>query len=421
MSATTVVTRVAFVAALFCLAQSWAHAFPVLSGSSSIDAAASTNAVSTANAGVAIESTSPNHSTAASVAPPRPRATHPVSRLPTTVVIQPRSTGYFVGDLVTQQILLEGRGQSYTPISLPPPGRVNSWFERRRESLVTDDSSRHWLVVEYQFLNAPKAVTAATLPAWQLSVQTTDTTSPITLIIPATSLNIAPLSPPGSPEQVGTRDLRPDHVAPDIDTIPIRHALAISAGGLALTLVAWLAWVLWRNQHAYATQPFAHALRELRTLPDDEPRAWQILHRAFDRTAGRVIQSATLPVLFERAPQFAPARVDIEEFFSQSTRRFFARTRVGVDQGSHANSTVAGVNDILRARAATAANGGSTQATAASATGGDVSPDDAAFGANSGATAANSTTPAIRDRSRVPPAPLALCQALRRIEKLHES
>jgi mxaA protein len=273
---------------------------------------------------------------------------------PTAVVIQPRPTGYFVGDLVTQRILLEGSGRSYRPSSVPPPGRVNSWFERRRDALVTDESSRHWLLVEYQLLNAPKAVTAATLPAWRLSIKATDTAAPLTLDIPAVSLNIAPLSPPGSPEQVGTRDLRPDHFPPDIDTLSIRHALAVCATGLALTLAAWLAWVLWRNRRACATQPFAHALRELRTLPDDEPRAWQILHRAFDRTAGCVIQNATLPVLFDRAPHLTPARAEIEAFFAQSTQRFFA------------------------------------------------------------------TPGAIRDRSRTPPAPRALCQVLRRIEKRHE-
>jgi mxaA protein len=58
-------------------------------------------------------------------------------------------------------------------------------------------------------------------------------------------------------------------------------------------------------------------------LGDHEPGAWQALHRAFDRTAGRVIQSATLPVLFERAPQLAPARAQIETFFAQSNLLFF--------------------------------------------------------------------------------------------------
>lgn len=285
------------------------------------------------------------------------------------VVTQPRPTGYFVGDLVTQRILLEGSGQPYTPVTLPPPGRVNSWFERRRATVVTDDSSHRWLAVEYQFLNAPKAVTAATLPAWQLTVKTA-AAAPFTLTVPAASLNIAPLSPPGSPEQIGTRDLRSDHVPAKIAEAPICRAIAISSSGLALTLAAWLGWVFWRNKRAQTTQPFAHALRELRTLPDDAPRAWQILHRAFDQAAGRVIQTATLPVLFERAPQLAPVRAQIEEFFAQSTQRFFA----------HSSSAHSGAVPQL-----------------------------------------NSTTPAIHDRARSAPAPLALCQMLRQIEKRHES
>lgn len=311
----------------------------------------------------------------------------------TAVVTQPRPTGYFVGDLVTQHILLEDRGQPYTPVALPSPGRVNSWFERRRATLVTDAASHHWLAVEYQFLNAPKAVTAATLPAWQLTVKSSAPTAPITLTIPATSLNIAPLSPPGSPEQVGTGDLRPDHLPAKIAKLPICRAIAITSVGLALTLAAWLGWVLWRNKRASATQPFAHALRELRTLPDNEPRAWQILHRAFDQTAGRVIHHATLPVLFDRAPRLAPVRAQIEEFFAQSTRLFFA-------------------------------NGGSTRT--------DAGVYNTGAPSSGPGSRAHSAVPAIHDRARAAPAterlarkspagtPLALCQALHRIEKRHE-
>ena len=332
--------------------------------------------------------------TAAAEPPP---ATPPL----TAVVTQPRPTGYFVGDLVTQRVLLEGRGRPYTLVTLPPPGRVNSWFERRRATLVTDASSQHWLAVEYQFLNAPKAVTAATLPAWQLTVRTTAAPAPLTLTIPATSLNIAPLSPPGSPEQVGTRDLRPDHLPAKIAKAPICRAIAITSTGLALTLTAWLGWVLWRNKRAQATQPFAHALRELRTLPDDEPRAWQILHRAFDQAAGRVIHSATLSVLFERAPQLTPMRAQIEEFFVQSTERFFA----------HGNSARTDTD----ARNTSASGSGAGPQARPDADLHNTSPPSGGAGPQ-----AHAAAPAIHDRARSAPAPLALCQVLRVIEKRHE-
>src|SRR5690348_10551502 len=48
-----------------------------------------------------------------------------------TLVDQPRGTGYFVGDKVTQRVLLESAGRPVSPVSLPAPGRVSAWFERR--------------------------------------------------------------------------------------------------------------------------------------------------------------------------------------------------------------------------------------------------------------------------------------------------
>jgi mxaA protein len=64
-------------------------------------------------------------------------------------------------------------------------------------------------------------------------------------------------------------------------------------------------------------------LREIRRLEDSAPEAWLALHRAFDRTAGRVMQTATLAALFQRAPHLAPLRPRIEQFFNQSAEVFF--------------------------------------------------------------------------------------------------
>jgi mxaA protein len=61
----------------------------------------------------------------------------------------------------------------------------------------------------------------------------------------------------------------------------------------------------------------------MRQLDDREPLAWQAMHRAFDRTAGRVIQTSTLPALFDRAPHLGAMHVPIEKFFLQSSALFF--------------------------------------------------------------------------------------------------
>jgi mxaA protein len=240
------------------------------------------------------------------------------------VVDQPRPTGYFVGDLITQRVLLESAGRAVSPAILPTPGRVSAWFERRKAGIETDSSSHRWLVVQYQILNAPPKLVTVTLPAWVLTIAKPDKGPSPALKIPAASINIAPLSPPGSPTQVGVADLRPDRLPARLSTVPIRRAMTASSGALVLILATWLGWISWRNRRAMATQPFAHALREMRALDDREPRAWQALHRAFDRTAGRVIHSAILPELFERAPQLTPAREQIERFFRQSSLIFFS-------------------------------------------------------------------------------------------------
>jgi mxaA protein len=242
-------------------------------------------------------------------------------------VEQPRATGYFVGDTVTQRVLLERNGQPLSPATLPKPGRASAWFERRAATVQTDGSLRRWLVIDYQILNAPPKLITVKLPAWSLAIKAAVGATPVALAVPEAKVNIAPLSPPGSPTQVGTSDLRPDHLPPVIETAPIRRSMEMSIGALVLTLMAWLAWIVWRNRRALQTQPFATALREMRALDEREPRAWQALHRAFDRTAGRVIQSATLPVLFERAPQLLPARGEIEQFFAQSSHVFFGNAQ----------------------------------------------------------------------------------------------
>ena len=88
-------------------------------------------------------------------------------------------------------------------------------------------------------------------------------------------------------------------------------------------MAAWLAWLQWRNWRDSHNRPFARALYQLRHVDETAPEAWQAVHRAFDQTAGRVLQIETLPALFERAPHLQPRRAEIELFFAQSNERFF--------------------------------------------------------------------------------------------------
>jgi mxaA protein len=115
--------------------------------------------------------------------------------------------------------------------------------------------------------------------------------------------------------------------------------------GCALALVLWWAgWWAWRNWRASTRQPFAKALREIRGLDEQSSQAWVALHRAFDATAGRVVQAETLPSMFAQAPRFKPERAAIEQFFAQSSARFFdarSEARSGSSVDAHAGSAAA--------------------------------------------------------------------------------
>lgn len=239
-------------------------------------------------------------------------------------VEQPRAFGHTLGDVLTQRVLLELDGKPVELTKPPAPGRVGVWLERRPTRIERDADGRRWLVIEHQLINAPQALTALTLPALDLQ------TSGGLLGVTAWPFSAAPLTPRNAFGEGALDALQPDRAAPAVDTTSIRQQIALWGGLCIATLLAWGGWLAWRSWRAGRSQPFARALRELKGLRsrgDDAPEAWQALHRAFDRTAGRSLQPASLPRLFERAPQYASLRADIERFYAQSAALFFGAER----------------------------------------------------------------------------------------------
>lgn len=229
------------------------------------------------------------------------------------IVEQPRPFGYVVGDVVTQRVLLTTPRQDFEPTDLPPAQRLNLWFERRASRIEVGSDGRRWLAVDYQLINAPPTLTTVYLPAWDVAGK-----ARTQLKIPAAPISIAPLI-----SDVASAEIRPDREVSIIDTTPTRVSLVAWSIALGITLAAWLAWSRWRNWQDGHNRPFARAVRELRHIDELAPEAWQAVHRAFDQTAGRVLQIETLPALFERAPYLQPQRAEIERFFAQSNERFF--------------------------------------------------------------------------------------------------
>lgn len=238
--------------------------------------------------------------------------------LPEAKVQQPRAFGYVLGDVITQRVLLESAGAPFQLAKMPGTQRVGIWLERRAPRVESAADGKHWLIVEYQLINAPRILTTITVPPLLLE------SSNAKLVVPEWSVSVSPLTPQSSAfDTSGMGELRPDRPAALIETAPIERQVWIWFLALAATAAAWIGWTMWRDRLAALNQPFARAWHEMRRLDSASPQAWQTLHRAFDRTAGRVMHAETLPLLFDEAPHLQPLRTQIEGFFAASSERFF--------------------------------------------------------------------------------------------------
>lgn len=235
-------------------------------------------------------------------------------------VEQPRSFGHVLGDVLTQRVLLEHAGRPLQPGALPAAGRVDLWLERRPPRIETDAQGRRWLAVDYQLVNAPRALSAIALPAMKLA-----TASGPTLALPAWPVSIAPLTPPDAFGQGDLQALRPDRPVAALATNAIKRQLKLSLAALLAVLLAWIAWWAWRNALEARRLPFAQAWRELRRIDDPaSAQAWRVVHRALNTSAGHVVHGASLPRLLAEAPHLRPLQARLEDFYRESTRRFFA-------------------------------------------------------------------------------------------------
>jgi len=243
------------------------------------------------------------------------------AQAPVAVVEQPRPFGHFLGDRLQQRVLLEQQGNALEPTALPQPERLGVWIERLSSRTEDDPAGRRWLTVDYLITNAAPTLTTIRIPGWELKGTARKDGSAVVQTIPPWAIHVAALTP----AEVPTVDaLRPDRPAPLIATEPVVRRLQLALGALLVTLLFWLGWVLWRNWRAAALQPFASAWRQLRGLDDTDATAWYSLHRAFERSAGRVVQRSSLDKLFETAPYMESMHPEIEQFFTRSEAFFFS-------------------------------------------------------------------------------------------------
>lgn len=233
-------------------------------------------------------------------------------------VEQPRSFGHVLGDVLVQRVLLARDGRGVEATALPATDRVNLFLDRRASRIERDEGDRRWLVIEYQVVNAPRALTAVSLPA--LSI----TTAAGPLQVAAWPISIGPLTPAATFDRGALQPLRPDRPVTPLPTEGLERHLHGTLAALAGVLLAWGGWWAWRNTREAHRLPFARAWQQLRRLDPASAEAWRVLHHALNATAGRVVHGRTLPALIDAAPHLRPLAPRLEAFYRHSEQRFFA-------------------------------------------------------------------------------------------------
>jgi len=241
-------------------------------------------------------------------------------------VNQPRPFGYVVGDIAEQSVTVHAPGYALTEDSVPKLGRISAWLERTRAVVVrTHDGFR--LDLAYQFVNAPPEIRTLSLPIVKLPLRIGDRAAEAE--IDEWPVTVAPLTPETILARAGLEEMQPDAPPPRVDTRWIVRRLVLYACAAALIGVFWASWRFGWSWRGRRPRPFAHAAREIHALAtkaslDNYHAALRALHSAFNLTAGTTLFAPGIERFLAADPRFAALRTQIEAFFAQSQRAFFA-------------------------------------------------------------------------------------------------
>lgn len=242
---------------------------------------------------------------------------------PALDVIEPRTFGYSVGDVLQRRVLLQlPPGWALDLSALPQTRRPGQALELRAARLQGSE-----LRLDYQVFLAPTEVRTLEMPALQLRLA--GAAGEQFLRLDAWPVTVAPLLPLEASPRTGLGAMRPDAEPPLIDTGPRQQRLGLYAAALALLgscLVHVYVGLPWWGRRQ---RPFAQAWRSLRRLPDvasqqQQREALLLMHRALNASAGAVLFEAGLADFIAAQPRFAPLREGLTGFFQRSHDEFFA-------------------------------------------------------------------------------------------------
>lgn len=263
-------------------------------------------------------------------------------------VADPRAFGYFLGDVVKREIMVETRGGTQLKVAaLPRPGPQQYWLDLvdvRHETKAAGSGTLHHLTLSYQiFYSAlePKRVTIPKTTLFFSAPESGAATTPpppqVTRVVPALEVIVSPLreiiqSSPGAPADQAKPDespLRADAVAMPVVTGGVRSRL-LAAGLLLLSVLTGLAYqyALWPFGKR-AERPFTRAERAIARLSgsSDDMLTYEqqlrILHRAFDEAAGNRVLTQDIPRFLSAHTEYREFEQRVRTFFGASSLAFF--------------------------------------------------------------------------------------------------
>ena len=233
---------------------------------------------------------------------------------------KPRAFGYFIGDVIQRRLRLP-REVKWQSLPLPEPERVNAWFTLQSFDGEQDAAGAWWLIARFQIVNSPKQSRQVRLPSLTIPLGGAEP-----LVFPAMLVTISPLDSGGPEESDRTAVLRPDRPPGFEPTEPVVQKLTLWLKAFGAIVLAWIAWWCWRQWRDRSRLPFDQAWADIRAMPrpNEDPLAWQRLHRAINESAGQVVQANDLHRFIKRSPHFSGLRPALESFFAKSNARFFA-------------------------------------------------------------------------------------------------
>lgn len=261
---------------------------------------------------------------------------------------EPRAFGYQVGDLIARSVTVHvPAGLALDEASVPLPGARGRALELRavrRSSSAERGGRRVQMRLEYQVFLSPSQVRTLEMPGFTLRFDGTPRSRE--LRVEAWPVTVAPLVPVEVSPRRGLGELLPELTPPPID-LRARRLRLIAYACVLLALLGYLGHVYfglpwWSRAH----RPFAQAWRALRapSTGHAEPQrrvAFQRVHEALNRTSGEVVFEHGIGRFVVAHPRFAALRPDLEVFFEQSRREFFA-------QGASADADARWLIDFCR-------------------------------------------------------------------------